>query len=106
MLFLLGMMPLSWIAGFFVTGFLAGGLNSFLITIFVLHVVVDFGILYLVSELVCRLLFRLFITRDAIFAIGFIITVEVAASFWPIYLLLGERETTLLNLWDAWRWRF
>jgi hypothetical protein len=112
MLFVGGLVPLVSIAVYFIVelvGSLAQGGEAVVIFagIFAAHVVVDSLLLYLLSALVCGVLFRLLPTRAAVYAVYPLIVGELAASFSPIYMLVGEHNTDMFNIWSVWHslWR-
>src|SRR5262249_31702126 len=73
MVFSVGMIPLAWIAASFLESCFLGGLNpsvTVILAVFALHVVVEIGLLALISALLCRVLFHLLPVRYAILAVG------------------------------------
>jgi hypothetical protein len=105
--FVVGLLPLAASIAYFV-GLIAAGppdAGALLMSaILVAHVTVDAAILYLLDVSICRLLFGLCSAQVAMSAVGIILSAEVLASFFPIYvLLLGEHDTHRLSLWRVWQ---
>lgn len=104
--FRVGFVPLVWTVAYFVRMTINPSLpySSFDLMQLAVHVIVDGGILYLLSTLVCYLLFRLCRPRVAVFAVGLLLTALVVSSFFPIYVALGDRgDNEYLTLWGLWQ---
>jgi len=112
MLFVVGLVPLASIGVFFIAGLvddLERGGEGIMLTVAILisHVVVDAFLLYVLSALVCGVLFGLLPTRVAVLAVGLLVAGELVAAFFPIYTLAGEHNRERLDFWRIWldTWR-
>ena len=107
-LFIVGPVPLVCTTAFFVrmiavaTGGETGGDALLVPAILAAHLVVGGGILYLIANVTCRVIFRLFPARVATFAVGLLLSGQVVASFFPVYVIAGEHHTRFLPLWRVW----
>lgn len=109
MLFVVGLVPLSCAATFFLrtlTGTSSGSVASdpLLVPLMLaVHLLVDGGLLYLIWRAVCRLLFAHCRRRVAISAVVLLLSGQAIASFFPVYVIAGEHDTTVMPLWRVWR---
>jgi hypothetical protein len=98
LLFIVGLMPLGWIAWVFLRELASGDV---FIALFGVHVVADVGILYLVSWMVCRTLFGMLSLERAVFAVKLLVAAQVVAACFPIYVLAGDPDAQWISLWGV-----
>ena len=109
MLFVVGLVPLSWTIDYFLRMIMVtprgvgAGETPLVAVILAVHLIVDGGLLYLLWTVICRLLFRFFPGRAATSAVVLLLSGQVIASFFPVYLLAGEHDTDVVPLMRVWQ---
>lgn len=68
-----------------------------------IHAIVGGGVLYLGAIGLCYGLFDLFSPRVAMVAVGVVVTIQVVASFFPIYVLGSPEGAESFPFWEMWR---
>ena len=99
MLFLVGLVPFPWIAVFLGGSFLHG--DPTMMALAAIHLLADVAVLYLACASVSGLLFAVLPPQRASTAAALVAVALVIASFFPIYVLIGEhdvRRATLLGV--------
>ena len=106
-LFAAGLMPFPWIVLFAARGFLFGDGNPLMLVPAAVHLLADVGLLYLACATISAMLFALLPAERAGTAVAVFAVAEVVASFFPIYVLVGEHDVTHASLWgvfvNGWR---
>src|SRR5579862_3943934 len=104
-----GMVPLAGTVAWFLRAILLLpcrgeiGATAGFILLLAVHVAFDAGILSVAVVLVGRLVFWACPARIANFIVALFIAAGVAASFWPIYTITGERDLVSVDLTQVWR---